>query len=148
MAAARIFVLNGPNLDLLGEREPHIYGSSTLADVEALCRSTVAAEALELVFRQSAAEHEMVQWLHEARRSAGIVINGAGFSYHSVPILDALLACECPIVEVHISNLYRRSEPWRTRSILAPAATGVITGLGIEGYRLALEYLLRSRAAR
>ena len=148
MAVARIFVLNGPNLDLLGQREPHIYGTSTLADVEALCRSTVAAEALELVFRQSAAEHEMVEWLHEARRSAGIVINGAGFSYHSVPILDALLACECPIVEVHISNLYRRSEPWRTRSLLAPAATGVITGLGIEGYRLALEYLLRSRAAR
>ncbi|HEX4050262.1 MAG TPA: type II 3-dehydroquinate dehydratase [Steroidobacteraceae bacterium] len=148
MAAQRLFVLNGPNLDLLGQREPQIYGTSTLADVEALCRSTLAGQSLELVFRQTAAEHEMVGWLHEARRSAGIVINGAGFSYHSVSILDALLACECPIVEVHISNLYRRSEPWRTRSILATAARGVITGLGIEGYRLALEYLLRTRTTQ
>ncbi len=145
MAASRIFVLNGPNLNLLGEREPAIYGTSTLADIEALCRSTVAAaRGPELVFRQTAAEHEMLGWLHEARHSAGIVINAAGFSYHSVPILDALLACECRIVEVHISNLYRRSEPWRTRSILASAANGLITGLGIEGYRLALEYLLRA----
>ncbi|HEY7929391.1 MAG TPA: type II 3-dehydroquinate dehydratase [Steroidobacteraceae bacterium] len=146
MSAARIFVLNGPNLDLLGEREPQVYGTSTLADVEALCRSTLSGQPFELVFRQTAAEHEMVGWLHEARHSAGIVINGAGFSYHSVPVLDALLACECTIVEVHISNLYRRSEPWRTRSILATAARGVITGLGVEGYRLALEYLLRTRA--
>ncbi|HWG76966.1 MAG TPA: type II 3-dehydroquinate dehydratase [Steroidobacteraceae bacterium] len=148
MAAQRLFVLNGPNLDLLGQREPQIYGTSTLADVEALCRSTLAGQSLELIFRQTAAEHEMVGWLHEARRSAGIVINGAGFSYHSVAILDALLACECPIVEVHISNLYRRSEPWRSRSLLATAARGVITGLGIEGYRLALEYLLRARTAQ
>jgi 3-dehydroquinate dehydratase-2 len=147
MAAARIFVLNGPNLDLLGQREPQIYGTNTLADVEALCRSTLAGQSLELVFRQSAAEHEMVGWLHEARTSGGIVINAAGLSYHSVPVLDALLACECPIVEVHISNLYRRSEGWRTRSILASAASGLITGLGIEGYRLAIEYLLRVRKA-
>ncbi len=147
MAAPRIFVLNGPNLDLLGQREPQVYGTNTLADVEALCRDALDGQALELVFRQTAAEHEMIAWLHEARHSAGIVINGAGFSYHSVPILDALLACDCPIVEVHISNLYRRSEAWRTRSILAPAASGLITGLGIEGYRLALEYLLRARAA-
>jgi 3-dehydroquinate dehydratase-2 len=145
MAAARIFVLNGPNLNLLGEREPKIYGTSTLADIESLCRSTVAAaQGPELVFRQTAAEHEMVGWLHEARHSAGIVINAAGFSYHSVPILDALLACECRVVEVHISNLYRRSEAWRSRSILASAANGLITGLGIEGYRLALQYLLRA----
>jgi 3-dehydroquinate dehydratase-2 len=147
MMTPRLFVLNGPNLNLLGDREPQIYGTSTLADIEALCRSTVAqARGPQLVFRQSAAEHEMVAWLHEARRSAGIVINAAGFSYHSVPILDALLACECRIVEVHLSNLYRRSEAWRSRSILASAATGLITGLGIEGYRLALEYLLRAPA--
>jgi len=148
MATPRIFVLNGPNLDLLGQREPQIYGTNTLADVEALCRSTLTGQSLELVFRQTAAEHEMVGWLHEARRSAGIVINGAGFSYHSVPVLDALLACECPIVEVHISNLHRRSEAWRAHSILSAAANGLISGLGIEGYRLALEYLLRKRAAQ
>ncbi|HTW75599.1 MAG TPA: type II 3-dehydroquinate dehydratase [Steroidobacteraceae bacterium] len=143
MPALRIFVLNGPNLDLLGQREPHIYGTHTLADVEALCRRALAGSNIELSFRQSAAEHEMIGWLHEARRAAGIVINPAGFGYHSVPILDALLACECPIIEVHISNIHRRAEPWRAHSLLSPAATGVITGLGVDGYRLALEHLLQ-----
>ncbi len=143
MPSLRIFVLNGPNLDLLGEREPHIYGTHTLADVEALCRRVLASRNVELAFRQTAAEHEMIGWLHEARRSAGIVINAAGFSYHSVPILDALLACECPVIEVHISNIHRRAEPWRAHSLLSGAAKGVIMGLGIDGYRLALEHLLQ-----
>jgi 3-dehydroquinate dehydratase II len=142
LPSPRIHVLNGPNLDLLGEREPHLYGTHTLADVEALCRRALSRAHIELVFRQTAAEHEMIGWLHEARRATGIVINPAGFSYHSVPILDALLACECPIIEVHISNIHRRSEPWRAHSLLSPAATGVITGLGIDGYRLALEHLV------
>jgi 3-dehydroquinate dehydratase-2 len=137
----RIHLLNGPNLNLLGEREPAIYGSHTLADIEALCRKSAAAHALELVFRQTNAEHEMIDWLQQARHAAGIVINPAAFCYHSVPILDALRLCECPIVEVHISNIYRRDESWRSHSILAAACTGVITGLGIEGYRLAIEYL-------
>jgi 3-dehydroquinate dehydratase-2 len=139
--SARIYLLNGPNLDLLGEREPHIYGRSTLAQVEALCRASAEAFKLELVCHQTNAEHEMIGWLHEARRAAGIVINPAAFCYHSVPILDALRLCECPIVEVHISNIYRREETWRSHSILAAACSGVITGLGIEGYRLAIEYL-------
>jgi len=148
LPSTHIFVLNGPNLDLLGEREPHIYGTQTLADVEALCRRIVTGSNVELTFRQTAAEHQMIGWLHEARRAAGVVINPAGFCYHSVPILDALLACECPVIEVHISNIHRRAEAWRAHSLLAPAATGVITGLGIDGYRLALEHLLHRIAAQ
>jgi 3-dehydroquinate dehydratase-2 len=136
-----IYLLNGPNLDLLGEREPEIYGHFTLADIEALCRTVTDRHGLTLVSHQTNAEHEMIQWLHEAREAAGIVINPAAFCYHSVPILDALKMCAGPIVEVHISNIYRR-EDWRSKSILAAAATGVITGLGIDGYRLAMQYLV------
>jgi 3-dehydroquinate dehydratase-2 len=146
--STRVYLLNGPNLDLLGEREPHIYGHSSLADVELLCRSAAERLGLELICHQTNAEHEMIGWLHEARRAAGIVINPAAFCYHSVPILDAMRLCECPIVEVHISNIYRRNEDWRSHSILAAASSGVITGLGIEGYRLAIEYLARHIATR
>ena len=142
-----VYLLNGPNLDLLGEREPQLYGHHSLADVETLCRATAGPLGLELVCHQTNAEHEMIGWLHEARRAAGIVINPAAFCYHSVPILDALRLCECPIVEVHISNIYRRDETWRSHSILAAACRGVITGLGIEGYRLAIEFLARQIAA-
>jgi 3-dehydroquinate dehydratase II len=141
--SARLYLLNGPNLDLLGEREPALYGHSTLADVEALCRATAKELGLEIDCHQTNAEHQMIGWLHQARHAAGIVINPAAFCYHSVPILDALRLCECPIVEVHISNIYRRDETWRSHSILAGACSGVITGLGIEGYRLAIEYLAR-----
>jgi 3-dehydroquinate dehydratase-2 len=139
--SAQVFLLNGPNLDLLGEREPLIYGRDTLAEVEALCRKAAGHHDLELICHQTNAEHEMIGWLHQARRAGGIVINPAAFCYHSVPVLDAMRACECPIVEVHISNLYRREEAWRRQSILAAASTGVITGLGIQGYVLAIEFL-------
>ncbi|HEY4880701.1 MAG TPA: type II 3-dehydroquinate dehydratase [Steroidobacteraceae bacterium] len=138
----QIYLLNGPNLNLLGEREPALYGPHSLADVEALCRAVTDRHRLELVAHQTDAEHEMLGWLHEARHAGGIVINPAAFCYHSVAILDALKMCECPIVEVHISNIYRR-EDWRSRSILAAATTGVITGLGIDGYRLAMEHLVQ-----
>ena len=148
MDPQRIYILNGPNLDLLGEREPHLYGTRTLADVEQMCAGVVSGRGIELICRQSAAEHQMIAWLHEARRSLGIVINAAGWSYHCVPILDALRLCECPIIEVHISNIHRREEPWRAHSILTPAVTGIISGLGVDGYRLALEYLLQPRAPR
>lgn len=141
--AKRIYVLNGPNLDLLGEREPALYGRQTLQDVESQCRAITDRHGLELAFRQSNAEHDLVAWLHEARRSAGIAMNPAALCYHSVSILDAMRACECPIVEVHISNLYRREEPWRRQSMLAAAATGVITGLGTAGYGLAIEHLVQ-----
>ena len=143
-----VYLLNGPNLDLLGEREPELYGRSTLADVEAQCRAAAASFGLELECHQSNAEHDLVDWLHEARRAAGIVINPAAFCYHSVPILDALRLCESPIIEVHISNIYRRDETWRSHSILAAACTAVITGCGIEGYRLAIEYLGRRIGSR
>lgn len=141
----RVFVLNGPNLNLLGEREPHIYGHQTLADVEALCRPVVERAGLELVFRQTNAEHEFIAWLHEARHSAGIAFNPAAFCYHSVPVLDALKMCECPLVEVHISNIHRREAQWRAKSILTQAVTGMITGLGIDGYRLAVEHIAARR---
>jgi 3-dehydroquinate dehydratase-2 len=145
--STRVYLLNGPNLDLLGEREPHIYGHATLAEVEALCRQAADGHGLDLVCHQTNAEHEMIAWLHEARRAAGIVINPAAFCYHSVPILDAMRLCECPIVEVHISNIYRRDEAWRSNSMLAAACSGVITGLGVEGYRLAIDFLARQIAA-
>jgi 3-dehydroquinate dehydratase-2 len=139
--ATRIYLLNGPNLNLLGEREPEVYGRHTLADVEALCGEAAARHHFELIARQTNAEHEMIGWIQEARRAGGIVINPAAFCYHSVPILDALRMCECPVIEVHISNIYRREPDWRSKSLLAAAATGVITGLGIDGYRLAIEHL-------
>jgi len=137
----RVYLLNGPNLNLLGQREPHIYGSKTLADVEALCRTVTDRHGLELVCHQTNAEFQMIDWIQEARKSAGIVINPAAFTYHSVPVLDALLMCECPVVEVHISNIHRRTPDWRANSIMTAAVTGMITGLGADGYRLAMEHL-------
>ncbi|PSJ42013.1 3-dehydroquinate dehydratase [Sphingomonas deserti] len=137
-----VHVLNGPNLDLLGQREPEIYGHATLADVERDCRAEAESHGLELLFRQTNAEHEMIAWLHEARTgAAGIVINPAGFTYHAVPVLDALRMCECPIVEVHISNIHRREAAWRAHSIMTASVTGMITGLGVDGYRLAVRHL-------
>jgi 3-dehydroquinate dehydratase-2 len=147
MSAGVIHLFHGPNLNLLGEREPEIYGRHTLADVESQCRAVATAAGLQLASRQTNAEHEMIGWIQEARRAHGIVINPAGFCYHSVPILDALKTCECPVVEVHISNVYRRDEAWRSKSLLAPAASGIISGLGIDGYRLAVEHIIRARRA-
>jgi 3-dehydroquinate dehydratase II len=147
----RVYVLNGPNLNLLGVREPDIYGRQTLADVESLVREVAERFDLELVFRQTNAEHEMIGWLHEARKSAGVAINPAAFCYHSVAVLDAIKICECPVVEVHISNIHARvrEAEWRDKTILTPVCTGMITGLGIHGYALAVEHigrLSRSRA--
>ena len=140
--ARTLHVLNGPNLDHLGEREPEIYGRATLADVEALCREAAASHGLEVVFRQTHREYEMIDWLHEAAKDAvGVAINPAAFSYHSVAILDAIKMLSCPVVEVHISNIHRRDEAWRADSLLTPAVTGIISGLGVAGYRLAVEYL-------
>jgi 3-dehydroquinate dehydratase-2 len=144
----RVYLLNGPNLNLLGEREPHIYGHQTLADVETICRAVADRQGFELVCHQTTAEHQMIDWLHEARKSAGIVINPAAFSYHSVPILDALKMCECPVIEVHISNIHRREAKWRSKSILTVATTGMISGLGVNGYRLAMEHIATLIAGR
>lgn len=139
--AATVYVLNGPNLDLLGERQPELYGRQTLADIEASCRRVAADLGLEPVFRQTNAEHEMVGWLHEARtEAAAIVINPAAFSYTSVAVLDALLMCECPVIEVHLTNLHRR-EAWRARSRITPAVTAMMTGFGPHSYELALRHV-------
>jgi 3-dehydroquinate dehydratase-2 len=146
MTQATLFVLNGPNLGLLGVREPEIYGSETLADVEAMCRAEADAANLALRFHQTDAEHEMIGWLHEARvGAAGIVINPAAFCYASYPILDALKMCDCPVIEVHISNVHRR-EHWRTKSILSQATTAMMTGFGTHGYVLSVRHIAKLRA--
>ena len=135
------FVLNGPNLNLLGKREPHVYGHETLADVEAACRAEAAALELEIRFHQSNREYELIDWIHEAREAAaGIVINPAAFTHTSVAIHDALAACDCPILEVHISNVHRR-EAFRHHSYVSAVASGVIAGFGTQGYTLALRRL-------
>ena len=138
-----VYLLNGPNLNLLGLREPHLYGSKTLKEVEAMCRPVAERHGFDLQFRQTNREYEMVDWIQEARQSAGLVINPAGFTYNAVPVLDALKMCECPIVEVHISNIHKRvaEAHWRADSIMSAAANGVIAGLGVQGYVLALEYI-------
>jgi 3-dehydroquinate dehydratase-2 len=131
-----IHVLNGPNLNRLGMREPEIYGTATLADVEALCRS--AAGDHELVFRQTNAEHQLVDWVHDAIDAcAGIVINPAGLSFRSIPLVDALKMCKTPILELHISNIHRREEIYQV-SLVSKVARGVIAGLGPEGYATAV----------
>jgi 3-dehydroquinate dehydratase-2 len=137
-----IYVLNGPNLDLLGTREPEIYGRATLADVETLCRATAKRFGLAVEFRQSNHEGAIIDWIHEARAAAaaGLVINPAGYSHTSVAILDALLAMTSPVVEVHISNIHTR-EPFRRRSYVSQAARAVICGFGIDGYALAISGL-------
>ena len=138
-----VYVLNGPNLNLLGKRQPHIYGHETLADVEAECRRTAAELALEIVFHQSNREYEIIDWIHQAReRAGGIVINPAAFTHTSVAILDALNACDIPIIEVHISNVHKR-EAFRHHSYVSTVASGVIAGFGTQGYPLALQRLAR-----
>ena len=133
-----IYVLNGPNLNLLGKREPHIYGHETLADVEAECRRAAGEAGLEIRFHQSNREYELIDWIHEARETASaIIINPAAFTHTSVAIMDALNTCTCPIFEVHISNVHRR-EAFRHHSYVSLTATGVLAGFGTHGYTLAV----------
>lgn len=135
----RVTVLNGPNLNLLGQREPEIYGRETLADLEALCRKTAAPLGIELTFRQSNAEHELITWIQTARETVdGIVINPAAYSHTSIAILDALNSFEGPILEVHISNIHRR-ESFRHHSYVSQRADGVVAGFGLDGYVYALQ---------
>ena len=142
-----ILVLNGPNLNLLGEREPAIYGTETLADIEALCRAEAELSGHTMEFRQTNAEHEMVKWIQAARKGmAGIVINPAAFSYAAYPVLDALKLVDCPVIEVHISNIHRREAEWRSKSIMTQVVTGIVSGLGINGYPLAVRQIAWLRA--
>ncbi|MGJ5176436.1 type II 3-dehydroquinate dehydratase [Bradyrhizobium oligotrophicum] len=133
-----VYVLNGPNLNLLGKRQPHIYGHETLADVERECRTLATELALDIRFHQSNREYELIDWIHEARETAcGIVINPAAFTHTSVAILDALNAFDGTVIEVHISNVHKREE-FRHHSFVSKRADGVIAGLGTQGYLLAL----------
>ena len=140
--AKTIYVLNGPNLNLLGTREPHIYGRSTLADVEKLCHATAERHGFALAFCQSNHEGQIIDWINEARaeKAGGLIINPAGHTTTSVAILDALLAMESPVVEVHISNIHAREE-FRRHSYVSRAARAVICGFGINGYALAISGL-------
>lgn len=136
---APIFVINGPNLNRLGTREPVIYGRATLADVEVLCRESAGDRPLR--FLQSNYEGEIVEWIHEAiDAGAGIVINPAGLTFTSIPVLDALKMSDLPVIELHISNIHRREEIYH-RSLVSRVATAVIAGLGSAGYGVAVAAL-------
>ena len=136
-----IYVLNGPNLNRLGKREPEIYGYTTLVEVEAMCRE--AAGATPIAFHQSNREYELVDWIHEAidAQAAGIIINPAGLTFTSVPIMDALKMFPSPIIELHISNIHRREAVYHS-SLMSKVATAVIAGLGPKGYRSAVHAML------
>ncbi len=138
-----ILILNGPNLNLLGEREPQIYGTETLADIQAAAETAAAELGLSVAFRQTNAEADLVTWIQEARgKYAGIVLNAGAFTHTSVALFDALQLCEQPVIEVHLSNIFRR-EPFRHHSYVAPAAQGMICGFGGHGYVLALQAMAR-----
>jgi 3-dehydroquinate dehydratase II len=143
VSGASILILNGPNLNLLGIREPEVYGRQTLADIEEACLERAASLGLAIDFRQSNHEGQLIDWIQEARENAdGIIINPGGYTHSSTALLDALRAADLPIIEVHISNIHRR-ESFRHRSYVSLAATGVICGLSGHGYVLALEAMAR-----
>jgi 3-dehydroquinate dehydratase-2 len=139
--AKPLYVLNGPNLNLLGTREPEVYGHETLDDLRQRCERKATSLGLSVVFRQSNVEGELVTWIQEARTDAsGLIVNAGAFTHTSIAMLDALLACPVPTVEVHLSNIFTR-EPFRHRSYISKAAKGVICGFGGLGYELAIEAL-------
>jgi 3-dehydroquinate dehydratase-2 len=137
--AKTIYVLNGPNINMLGTREPEKYGRATLADVEKLCRATAKRFALDVVFRQSNTEGELINWIQEAhaKKAAGLLINPAGYTTTSISIMDALLAIKLPVIEIHITNIHQR-ESFRHDSYVSKAAKAVVCGFGIDGYALAI----------
>lgn len=139
--SSRVLVLNGPNLNMLGVREPSIYGRDTLDDVARSCAAKAGKLGLELDFRQSNLEGELVTWIQQARgTAAGIIINPGAYGHTSIALLDALLIAELPVIEVHLSNIFRREE-FRHHTYVSQAASGVICGLGAQGYLLALDAL-------
>lgn len=139
----QLYVLNGPNLDMLGVREPELYGTTTLADVEADCARLAGELGFELFFGQSNAESQIIDWLHEAyRRGAGVVLNPAGLSFRSIPLVDALKIVKTPIVEIHITNIHGRDE-LHQHSLVSTVAAAVIAGAGVYGYELSIRALDR-----
>jgi 3-dehydroquinate dehydratase II len=144
--ASTVFILNGPNLNLLGTREPEIYGTTTLADIKIMSVEAAKTHGLGIDFRQSNSEGELVDWIQEARaKAAAVIINGAAYTHTSIAIPDALSAFEGPIVEVHISNIHQR-ESFRHHSYISAIADGVIVGLGAEGYLLAIAAVAKTLA--
>jgi 3-dehydroquinate dehydratase-2 len=145
-----ILVLNGPNLNMLGQREPEIYGRTSLEDIRGLTAARAKTHNLDADFRQSNDEGELVSWIQQARTvNAGIIINAAAYTHTSVAILDALLSCGLPVIEVHLSNIYKREE-FRHHSYVSRAATGVICGFGAQGYELAVDalaHILKAKSA-
>ena len=141
--APKILVLNGPNLNLLGTREPDVYGHETMAEIEAACAERASALGLTVEFRQSNSEGELVDWIQEARNGyAGLIVNAGAYTHTSVALLDALLACDVPVIEVHLSNILQR-EDFRHHSYVSKAARGLICGFGGFGYEMALEAAAR-----
>ena len=137
-----VLILNGPNLNLLGQRQPEIYGHETLSDVEAACRTLGQATGLTILFHQSNREYELIDWIHEARGTTdGIIINPGAFSHTSIALLDALNAFEGHVLEVHVSNIHRR-EAFRHHSYVSQRADGVIAGFGVDGYALAMRRMI------
>ncbi|MDA8852350.1 type II 3-dehydroquinate dehydratase [Hyphomicrobiales bacterium] len=140
----RIYILNGPNLNLLGEREPDIYGVSSLKDIENNLVAFANRNEAEVIFKQTNHEGELIELIHEAgKNSDGVIINPAGYTHTSIALYDALLALNIPIIEVHISNIYKR-EKFRHSSYVSMAANSVISGLGVDGYTVALESMLKN----
>ena len=134
-----IYILNGPNLNLLGKREPEIYGTTTLPQIEKMCADQAASYGLSIVFHQSNREGEIVDQIQEARTNgSGVIINPAGYGHTSVAILDSLLACQIPVIEVHLSNIHRR-DAFRAHSYVSKGATGIVMGLGAQGYLRAVD---------
>lgn len=139
MTTKKILIINGPNLNMLGTRQPEIYGDDTLADIEERCEAVAESIGLDVEFRQSNSEGEIIDLIHEARaKYEGLIINAAGYTHTSVAIFDALSILEIPVIEVHISNIYKREE-FRHKSLISPAASGIICGFGVKGYELALK---------
>jgi 3-dehydroquinate dehydratase-2 len=135
-----IVILNGPNLNLLGQREPEIYGNISLADIENLCAKTAAAHGLKIDFKQSNHEGELVTWVQQAGSARALIINAGAYTHTSIALHDALKSLKIPVLEVHLSNIFAR-EPFRHHSYVSPLALGVICGLGAQGYALAIEAL-------
>ena len=139
-----IYILNGPNLNLLGEREPEIYGSESIDDIQKLTKQFAKSKNIKVIFKQTNHEGELIEMIHDARKkSDGLIINPAGYTHTSVAIYDALLSLDVPIIEVHISNIYKR-EKFRHSSYVSMAANSVISGFGVDGYIYALESMLKN----
>lgn len=144
--APAIHILNGPNLNRLGQRESQIYGTTTLADIEKKAKKRAAAHSFDIVFRQSNHEGELVDWLHEAADSAGVVLNAGAYTHTSVALHDAVRAIDAPVIEVHLSNVFAR-EAFRHHSMISAVAKGVICGFGADSYLLAIDGLAALKAA-